>query len=107
MTGHVADDRKLFEITEKVREGWCLSGALLAVLLVVCSFAHAQAGRQFPSEKQSVLDRVTGRPLTVLTSGAFSDSKIYPTHPQWAADDVHIVFRSTGRSADGLPQIFA
>jgi oligogalacturonide lyase len=84
-----------------------VSGALLATLMFVCSCAHAQAGRQFPSEKQIVLDRVTGRPLTVLTSGAFNDSKIYPTHPQWAADGVHILFRSNGRSADELPQIFA
>src|SRR5688572_14883457 len=80
----------------------CVTGALLATLTFVCSYAHAQAGRHFPSEKQALIDRVTGRPLTVLTAGAFNDSKIYPTHPQWAADGVHILFRSTGRTPDGL-----
>lgn len=82
--------------------------ALLFVTLVsLGTSALAQVGRQFPSEKQLVLDRITGRPLTLLTSGAFNDAKIYPTHPQWAADGVHILFRSTGRSADGHSQIFA
>lgn len=66
----------------------------------------AQVGRQFPSEKQVIADRVTGRPLTVLTSGATNDAKIYPTHPQWAADGVHILFRSSDRSADKHPQVF-
>ena len=85
---------------------WRAAGTLLAALLSICSFAQAQVGRQFPSEKQVVVDRVTGRPLTLLTSGAFNDAKIYPTHPQWAADGVHILFRSADRSADGHPQIF-
>ena len=81
--------------------------ALLAALLIcICPAALAQVGQEFPSEKQVVLDRVTGRPLTLLTSGAFNDAKIYPTHPQWAADGVHILFRSADRSADGQPQIF-
>jgi oligogalacturonide lyase len=105
MTHHIESNRKCLELT-KIRDRRCVSAALLATLMCVCSFAHAQAGRHFPSEKQIVLDRVTGRPLTVLTSGAFNDAKIYPTHPQWAADGTHILFRSTGRSADGLPQIF-
>ena len=86
--------------------GWYRSGALLATLLFIGSYAQAQVGRQFPSEKQIVLDRVTGRALSVLTSGAFNDSKIYPTHPQWAADGEHILFRSNNRSSDGRPQIF-
>jgi oligogalacturonide lyase len=86
--------------------GWCAHGALLTALVCICSSAWAQVGRQFPSEKQITVDRITGRPLTLLTSGAFNDAKIYPTHPQWAADGVHILFRSTGRSADGHPQIF-
>ncbi len=109
MTGHVAGNRCRSEFipTCNLRQRSQVSGALLATLMFVCSCAHAQAGRQFPSDKQIVLDRVTGRPLTVLTSGAFNDSKIYPTHPQWAADGVHILFRSNGRSADELPQIFA
>ena len=81
--------------------------AILAVAAALaCSPLAAQVGRQFPSEKQAIVDRVTGRPLTLLTSGATSDAKIYPTHPQWAADGVHILFRSTDRSTDKRPQIF-
>jgi oligogalacturonide lyase len=81
--------------------------AILALAAALaCSPLAAQVGRQFPSEKQAIVDRVTGRPLTLLTSGATSDAKIYPTHPQWAADGVHILFRSSDRSTDKRPQIF-
>lgn len=81
--------------------------AILAVAAALaCSSVLAQVGRQFPAEKQTLVDRVTGRPLTVLTSGASNDAKIYPTHPQWAADGVHILFRSSDRSSDKTPQIF-
>ena len=107
MTGHVAGDCKCSERTETRHQRRYVSGVLLAMLICVCSHAQAQSGRHFASEKQIVLDRVTGRTLTVLTSGAFNDSKIYPTHPQWAEDGVHILFRSTGRTGDALPQIFA
>lgn len=84
-----------------------IRGMLAVAMALVCSSVAAQVGRQFPSEKQGIVDRVTGRPLTVLTSGASNDAKIYPTHPQWAADGVHILFRSSDRSTDKTPQIFA
>jgi oligogalacturonide lyase len=81
--------------------------AIVAITAALaCSPLAAQVGRQFPSEKQVIVDRATGRPLTLLTSGANSDAKIYPTHPQWAADGVHILFRSSDRSTDQRPQIF-
>lgn len=85
-----------------------LKTALLAGLaaFTLGSLAGAQVGRRFPSEMRTVVDKVTGRPITFLTSGKFSDSKNYPTHPSWAADGTHIVFRSTNRSPDG-PQAFA
>lgn len=83
-----------------------LRGILAVAFALACSSVAAQVGRQFPSEKQSIVDRVTGRPLTVLTSGESHDAKIYPTHPQWAADGVHILFRSSDRSTDKTPQIF-
>jgi oligogalacturonide lyase len=83
-----------------------LRGIVAIAFALACSSVAAQVGRQFPSEKQSIVDRVTGRPLTVLTSGASHDAKIYPTHPQWAADGVHILFRSSDRSTDQTPQIF-
>lgn len=43
-------------------------------------------------------DAKTGVPMTVLTGGASSDAKIYPTHPQWTADGKYIIFRSSGRA---------
>lgn len=80
---------------------------LFTAAMVGCaSPAAAQVGRRFPSEMKTIVDRVTGRPITFLTSGNVSDAKNYPTHPSWAGDGVHIVFRSANRSADG-PQAFA
>ncbi|WP_140986190.1 hypothetical protein [Asticcacaulis tiandongensis] len=79
----------------------------IALCLMLASPAAAEVGKRFPSEKQIITDRVTGKPLTVLTSGQFDDSRIYQTHPQWAQDGVHIIFRSGERSGDGTPQIFA
>ncbi|TFI57679.1 hypothetical protein E2493_14100 [Sphingomonas parva] len=85
---------------------------LLAAAALLASAAPALAqgsdvGRRYPSEKTSIVDRVTGVPIAVLTSGRYADSKNYPTHPQWAADGVHIVFRSADRDPDGTPQAFA
>lgn len=74
-----------------------LALAALAAALPV----QAQVGRRMPSEKQVVVDRVTGRPITFLTSGRTGDAKIYPTHPQWASDGVHIIFRSGDRAPGG------
>lgn len=84
--------------------------SLLATAALLAFSAGAEAsdvGRRFPSEKAQIVDRTTGVPMTVLTSGKHGDSKNYPTHPQWAADGVHIVFRSTDRDPDGTPQAFA
>lgn len=76
--------------------------------LAIATAAHADdVGKRFPSEKRIILDRVTGRPLTVLTSGAKSDAKLYPTHAQWAQDAQHIIFRSSDRAASGSGQAFA
>jgi len=58
------------------------------------SLASAQIGRRFPSEKQVVIDSVTGVPLTFLTSKPAGDSKIYQTHHQWTSDGQWLVFRS-------------
>ena len=79
---------------------------LLVIAASVCANA-SDVGRRFPPEKRVVVDRVTGRPITFLTSGATSDSKNYPTHPQWAADGVHIIFRSSDRAGGGQGQAFA
>lgn len=79
---------------------------LLAIAASVCANA-SDVGRRFAPEKRVVVDRVTGRPITFLTSGATSDSKNYPTHPQWAADGVHIIFRSSDRAGSAGGQAFA
>jgi len=79
-----------------------------AVLITLSALpAHATVGQHFPSEKRVIIDRVTGRPLTVLTDGHLHDAKIYQTDPQWAFDGRHIVFRSSNRSPDGHGQIFS
>jgi oligogalacturonide lyase len=67
----------------------------------------SDVGRRFPPERTQIVDRITGLPVTVLTSGQYSDSKNYPTHPQWAADGIHVVFRSGDRDPDDTPQAFA
>jgi len=81
-----------------------------AVALFVASappaLAQGDVGRTFPSEKMTLADRVTGRPMVALTSGLHSDAKLYPTHAQWTADGQWIVFRSSNRDSDG-PQAFA
>jgi oligogalacturonide lyase len=83
-----------------------LSAAALAALSATAANA-SDVGKRFPSEKTSIVDRVTGVPLTVLTAGRHSDAKNYPTHPQWADDGIHIIFRSSDRDPDGTPQAFA
>ena len=76
--------------------------ASTALALLATSAAHASdVGRRFPPEKSSIVDRVTGVPITILTDGKHRDAKNYPTHPQWAADGIHIVFRSADRDPDG------
>ncbi len=64
-------------------------------------------GRMFPSEKYVMIDRITGNPLTVLTSGKTNDMKLYQTHPQWTSDGRFIIFRSSDRSSDKQSQAFA
>ena len=50
--------------------------------------------RKFPSEKNSYKDSVTDLEITMLTTSAAKDNKIYQTHPNWTADGRHIVFIS-------------
>ncbi len=51
-------------------------------------------GRKFPVEKIRYEDAVTGLEITMLTTSAARDDKIYQTHPSWTADGRHIVFMS-------------
>ena len=79
---------------------------LLAVTLVAAVVgsvpAMAQLGHRFPSEKKVVIDPITGTPLTFVTSTPAGDSKIYPTHPQWTADNKWVIF--TGNFDTPTPQ---
>ena len=68
---------------------------------------ESELGRRSPSELHTLVDRVTGRPLTVLTTATSNDHKIYQTHPQWASDGVHIIFRSIDRNPAKTPQAYA
>ena len=66
-------------------------GVVIAAILA--SSAWGQMGRRWAAEKKVVPDPVTGIPLTFLTTDPAGDSKIYPTHPQWTADDhIHPTF---------------
>lgn len=67
----------------------------------------SELGRRSPSEMRVLADRVTGRALVALTTGASNDMKIYQTHPQWMADGAHIVFRSSDRNPGKTPQAYA
>jgi oligogalacturonide lyase len=61
-------------------------------------------GREFPPEKQTYKDAVTGMEIIMLTTSAAKDNKIYQTHPNWTADGRHIVFMS---DRSGTNQYFA
>lgn len=73
----------------------CSASALLLMLAAASILsASAQIGRRFPSEKKTIIDEVTGVPLTFLTTQAAGDSKIYQTHHQWTSDGQWLIFRS-------------
>jgi oligogalacturonide lyase len=58
------------------------------------------AGCKFPPEKRTYKDAVTGLEITMLTTSAAKDDKIYQTHPNWTADGRYIVFMSDRSSAN-------
>ena len=60
--------------------------ALMAAVSVaaLASPAQAKLGQRYPSELKVIDDPVTGRKIHMLTSGAISESKLYPTDQQWA-----------------------
>lgn len=86
-----------------------LSFVLLCSLAAVsfAGAADAELGRRSPPERGLVVDRVTGRTLVTLTNAPSNDMKIYQTHPQWASDGVHIIFRSSDRNPARTPQAYA
>lgn len=64
------------------------------VSLLALPLVAGDLGRRLPSEKTSYMDPVTGFPITVLTTDAANDHRVYQTHPQWTADGKSILFRS-------------
>ncbi|MDR1417292.1 MAG: oligogalacturonate lyase family protein [Prevotellaceae bacterium] len=81
--------------------GCCISVCAVVLPLCVCA---SNVGKRYPSEKHAIVDRVTGRTLTVLTSSAYSDAKPYQTHDTWTSDGDWIIFRSS--RGDGGSQLF-
>ncbi|HVZ29756.1 MAG TPA: oligogalacturonate lyase family protein [Asticcacaulis sp.] len=77
------------------------------LMAVIALPAAATVGQRYPSERKIVPDAITGRPLTLLTDGKHSDSKLYPTDQQWAFDGRHIIFRSGDRATGEGGQVFA
>lgn len=84
--------------------------------LLVCCFAalsslgfaaDSELGRRSPPERRTIVDRVTGRSLVTLTDAPSHEMKIYQTHPQWASDGTHIIFRSSERNPAKTPQAYA
>jgi oligogalacturonide lyase len=82
---------------------FCCAALCCAVAFPRSALA-SNVGKRYPSEKRTVVDRVTGRTLTVLTSSAYSDAKPYQTHDTWTADGEWIIFRSS-RGGNGA-QLF-
>ena len=60
--------------------------------------------QKFPPEKMAYKDATTNLEITMLTTSAAKDNKIYQTHPNWTADGQHIVFMS---DRSGSNQYFA
>ena len=52
------------------------------------------AAQKFPPEKMTYIDAETGLEITMLTTSAAKDDKIYQTHPNWTADEQNIIFMS-------------
>ena len=83
---------------EKYQTIWRLTFLILAINIKanhsqLCQGMYYVA-RKFPSEKNSYKDSITGLEITMLTTSAAKDNKIYQTHPNWTADGQHIVFIS-------------
>ena len=97
-------------IYRKMNLKFCKAGCRLFLSLLIFSAVFtangmaSNVGKRYPSEKHTIVDKVTGRMITVLTSSQFNDVKPYHTHDTWTADGNWIIFRSN-RGGDGT-QLF-
>jgi len=85
-------------MSRNYRTIWRLSFLILAVSANgICSQplqGKYHVAHKFPPEKMIYKDAVTGLKITMLTTSAAKDNKIYQTHPNWTADGRNIVFMS-------------
>lgn len=80
---------------------------VVAAMCASAALAASNVGKRFPSEARTIVDKVTGVPLNVLTTHSANDAKIYQTHPQWTADGRWIIFRSNRGAPTTPPAITA
>jgi len=90
--------RTMQYMREKYQTIWWLTFLILAFNIKANHSQSCQGmyhvARKFHSEKNSYKDSITGLEITMLTTSAAKDNKIYQTHPNWTADGRHIVFIS-------------
>ncbi|MBN2593670.1 MAG: PD40 domain-containing protein [Sedimentisphaerales bacterium] len=95
-------------MSKNYRTIWRLSFLILAISIKGNCSQPLQsmyyAAKKFPPEKMTYIDAATGLEITMLTTSAAKDDKIYQTHPNWTADGQNIVFMS---DRSGTNQYFA
>lgn len=79
-----------------------LKTLIITLVFFISHHVFAAIGDKFPSEKKVIVDPITGVKLAFLTSKPAGDSKIYPTHPQWTADEKWLVFRSNRVAGEAM-----
>jgi len=95
-------------MTKKYQIVWRLMFVFIAINIKANCSQSGQSlyyvARKFPSEIETYTDSITGQEVTMVTTSAAKDDKIYQTHPNWTADGQYIVFKS---DRSGTNQYFA
>ncbi|HEY0946939.1 MAG TPA: hypothetical protein VGD81_16785 [Opitutaceae bacterium] len=76
-----------------------LAAALCLSSLAVSTYA-SNVGKRYPSEKRTMVDKITGLTINVLTTDEANDAKPYQTHTTWTSDGKWIIFRAN-RGGEG------